>query len=376
MASNPFDVEVVNPLQALLLGQQSYASGIESNKKRAMEAARNEAGQLYAAGDVKGALARLLTGGDLQGAGTYSGLDQNDWTRRHTTERDAVGDKRWAQEFALKKQQAAEGGGVYGTPIYGQDPATGEIVLGAIAKDGKFRRIDTGGVVPTPGGIKPLDTGAGYVPFDPRRGAVVGQTVPKTGEVSKDYRPVPGADGTISAQPIPGSPAAQKIEEEATKSAARADTTASGGRAIKGIISDVRSKVESAPWYDPAAGFGAGLVGAVPGSRSHDTSELLKTITANIGFDRLQRMREESPTGGALGAVAVQELEALQKTVASLAQSQSKGQFLHNLKRVEDQYDKIIRKAEAYPNAAKHGFGKGAQAPAAGVVGWQSYFGQ
>lgn len=94
MADNQFSVQVVNPLQALLYGQQAYNSGIDNNKKQAMEQARAEAGQLYAKGDVKGALSRLLTGGDLQGAGTYSGLDQQQYQRGRDTVNDTRADKR------------------------------------------------------------------------------------------------------------------------------------------------------------------------------------------------------------------------------------------------------------------------------------------
>lgn len=260
--------------------------------------------------------------------------------------------------FVLNGELPAAGGaGVYGTPIYGVK--NGKTVLGAIGKDGQFHEIDTRGIEPTPGGIKPLDTGAGFAPFDPRRGGVVGPTVPKTGEVSKDYAPTIGPNGAVSAAPIPGTPAAQKIEETEAKRAASAETTAASAGSVKNIISDVRKRVEGAPAYNPAVGFGAETAARVAGSNASDTAELIKTVTANIGFDRLQRMRDESPTGGALGQVAVQELESLKKTIASLAQRQSKPQFLENLKRVEDQYDRIIKKAQAYPNASKHGFTPG-----------------
>lgn len=111
--ANPFQVDVVNPLQALLLGQQSYAAGIESNKKRAQEAARTEAGQLYAAGDTKGALARLLAGGDLQGANTYSGLDQQAYSRTRDVKnderqaaRDRIADQHWAASHGLAVRAA------------------------------------------------------------------------------------------------------------------------------------------------------------------------------------------------------------------------------------------------------------------------------
>jgi hypothetical protein len=112
MADNPFSVNVVNPLQALMLGQQSYASGIESNKKQAQEAARADAAALYQAGDTRGALAKLLSGGDLQGAGTYSTLDNNAWTRQHTTERDSAADRhqRFMENIALRQANRADEG--------------------------------------------------------------------------------------------------------------------------------------------------------------------------------------------------------------------------------------------------------------------------
>lgn len=74
-----------------------------------------------------------------------------------------------------------------------------------------------------------------------------------------------------------------------------------------------------------------------------DLAALLSTIQANIGFDRLDRMRQESPTGGALGQVAVKELDFLQATLGSLSQSQSSKQLIANLERLSDQYKSLIR---------------------------------
>jgi hypothetical protein len=92
-----------------------------------------------------------------------------------------------------------------------------------------------------------------------------------------------------------------------------------------------------------ASGFGTtGLTGKataiVPGTGSYDLGATLKTVKANLGFDRLQAMRDASPTGGALGQVAVQELESLQATIASLDQFQSKEQLLANLEKVKTHY--------------------------------------
>lgn len=76
MADNPFSVQVVNPLQALLIGEKAYATGQEANKARALEQARSEAGKFATGGDYKSAIGRLLAGNDLQGAGALATISK------------------------------------------------------------------------------------------------------------------------------------------------------------------------------------------------------------------------------------------------------------------------------------------------------------
>jgi hypothetical protein len=66
-----------------------------------------------------------------------------------------------------------------------------------------------------------------------------------------------------------------------------------------------------------SAGFGSLLAG-VPTSKARALKAQIDFIKANIGFDALAEMRANSPTGGALGQVAVQELAYLQASLASL----------------------------------------------------------
>lgn len=86
-----------------------------------------------------------------------------------------------------------------------------------------------------------------------------------------------------------------------------------------------------------------GFVGArsrgIEGSPAFNLNSEIETVRANLGFDRLQQMRDNSPTGGALGQVAVQELTALQSTVANLDPDQSAEQIRANLNRVKTHYD-------------------------------------
>ena len=83
------------------------------------------------------------------------------------------------------------------------------------------------------------------------------------------------------------------------------------------------------------AGAGSVLAG-IPGSPAKDLQAAIETIKANLGFDELQTMRDNSPTGGALGQVAVQELEALRSTLSSLDQAQSPEQVVASLKRIQE----------------------------------------
>ena len=85
------------------------------------------------------------------------------------------------------------------------------------------------------------------------------------------------------------------------------------------------------------AGVG-GTLKNIPMTPARNLDAKLTTIKANLGFDRLQQMRDTSPTGGALGAVAVQELVALQSTVASLDQLQSPAELSKALDKIETHY--------------------------------------
>lgn len=71
-----------------------------------------------------------------------------------------------------------------------------------------------------------------------------------------------------------------------------------------------------------SAGYGS-LLSYIPETQARNLKADIETIKANLGFAELERMRDASPTGGALGQVAVQELTYLQSAVANLDQAQS-----------------------------------------------------
>lgn len=85
----------------------------------------------------------------------------------------------------------------------------------------------------------------------------------------------------------------------------------------------------------------------------------IETIKGIIGFERLQRMREESKTGGALGQVAVQELIALQGTLGNLNLLAPTEDILEKLRDIKDIYNRnmdIVRQEYSAEDLAKYGY--------------------
>jgi hypothetical protein len=124
----------------------------------------------------------------------------------------------------------------------------------------------------------------------------------------------------------------EKRQDRLDKQAQSANAAIAGADRIINEVGEAKAKV---------SGFTAGLgsyLSVLPLTEAKDLSKRLTTIKANLGFDRLQQMRDASPTGGALGQVAVQELIALQSTIASLDQDQSPAQLKQALDKIETSY--------------------------------------
>lgn len=91
------------------------------------------------------------------------------------------------------------------------------------------------------------------------------------------------------------------------------------------------------------------LSAALPGTPAANLAANLATIEANVGFDELQRLRDMSPTGGALGQVSERENVLLQSVLSALKQSQGPEQFKKNLERVKKQMNESWQRiADAY----------------------------
>lgn len=109
--------------------------------------------------------------------------------------------------------------------------------------------------------------------------------------------------------------------------------------------SALRSAYDQSKLIDQAIGdalgqtgfFSAGYIGektkGIGGTPAADLESTLNTIQADAAFDRLQEMRDNSKTGGALGAINKEELDLLKSAKAALLQKQSPAQLKKNLEK-------------------------------------------
>lgn len=186
-----------------------------------------------------------------------------------------------------------------------------------------------------------------------------GNSGPQFGNIPTGYMMRQTEEGNWEQIPVPGGPAAREIEAAGEAKDSKVEGERRKTSLVLEDIGRFREKIKNAPWFSPVTGIGGMLLSAIPGSGAYDAGRVADTIRANIGFDRLQQMRDESPTGGALGAVNNQEMNLLQSVLGSLDQAQSDDQLLYNLERLEGIYRQIERKLSAYPNASQYGFGQG-----------------
>ncbi len=103
--------------------------------------------------------------------------------------------------------------------------------------------------------------------------------------------------------------------------------------------------------FDNVTGFIGNSLSFIAGTPAHDTKMAIETVVSSIGFDRLQKMRDDSPTGGALGQVSERELAQLNASLGNLRQSQSREQFKANLALVKKHYLSSVRAIEAQQQA-------------------------
>jgi hypothetical protein len=220
-------------------------------------------------------------------------------------------------DFRDPEDVAGSGQTEYGlTPIWGQFQ-DGSFGYGVQGKDGSFKKVDTGD-------LKILD--------------------PRTLNTEKGIGTTVGKG--IGTREL----AAPSMEVNLQRLDSQTDN----------IINTIDKAAGQSGWWE--TGLPGAVMGGVPGTGAYDLRKTVTTIKANLGFAELQAMRDASPTGGALGQVAIQELEALQSTLANLDPNQSEEQMKENLALVKQ----LLERQKMYRRmAAEAKYGVGGEEPAA-----------
>jgi hypothetical protein len=116
-------------------------------------------------------------------------------------------------------------------------------------------------------------------------------------------------------------------------------------------VADIDQNMKGS-WFPTTGSIGQALSG-VAGTNAHNVARAIEAIKANIGFERLSAMRAASPTGGALGGIAVKELDLLTASAGNLEQSQSADQFRRNLERLRSDFEMVIHGRTFSPEERK-----------------------
>jgi hypothetical protein len=139
--------------------------------------------------------------------------------------------------------------------------------------------------------------------------------------------------------PPPGVDPYKWAEDQGKLRIQKQQSEAARQRTAPVIVADIDRALkmtENQSMLGGTTGFMGTMYRQIPGSPADNLNKLLDGVRANIGFDQLNQMRAQSPTGAALGQVTERELSFLQSVMGSLSTSQTKEQLQYNLKRLKN----------------------------------------
>lgn len=218
----------------------------------------------------------------------------------------------------------------------GDDPQMAQL---AIQLAGARNRGRGGMVFPSMGELEKRFPRSQYdytMTVDPESGQVTVPSVsPRAPEsnLPPGYEQDPAKPGAV--RPIAGTKDDLERQKETEAAANRLNAEINRASVILNATNQVVPKVDAF-----TAGLGGTALNKIPGTEAKDVASVIDTIKANIGFEQLQAMRNASPTGGALGQVAVKELEFLQASLGNLSTAQSPEQLKKTLAEVQRHYQR------------------------------------
>lgn len=163
----------------------------------------------------------------------------------------------------------------------------------------------------------------------------------KYGTIPPGYQLVEGPEGA-KLIPIPGSPAEAEQAAKVQKAEGAASQKQQNVDLVTQEIDRSISILDNDTWYNPATGLGATAAARIGGTNAANLKALTQTIGSVITLDGIKNMRQNSPTGAAMGAVSDADLALLRNALGSVEQSQGEDQLRFNLNRLWNLYQDTI----------------------------------
>ena len=213
---------------------------------------------------------------------------------------------------------------------------------------------------------KIMNLGDRFQPYDVRLGqpAAIG-TTPKVTIQNGQVIRVPGTPGDLGAPPASSSGTPGDLGTPPASSSSTPNTNTSGvttieipksrearekesgrlkqtRRAGATVIQDLQRGLDiiQNDWSSLSSAT-AGIAKKIPLTDAKTLDGYIQSALSNVGLDTLQTMRENSPTGGALGQVPVQQQKRLEQVLGSLDIEQRPEIIEDNLKRIINIYKDI-----------------------------------
>jgi hypothetical protein len=169
-----------------------------------------------------------------------------------------------------------------------------------------------------------------------------GNTGPQFGTIPQGFM-LNSDGGSYRMEAVPGGPAAIEAAELEDKAAGRQAATARAGGTVIQDLERGAALIPSLSQGDGVSGASARLVKSkVPGTPEYNFTLFKESALSNVGLDTLQQMRENSPTGGALGQVPIQQQQRLEQVLGSLDVTQPTDVLEANVRRIQNIYNDII----------------------------------
>lgn len=154
-------------------------------------------------------------------------------------------------------------------------------------------------------------------------------------QVGLQFLPQTEAIKARSAVQQAGGTATAKADAERLAAFPKNKAAVTAGNAELDRLAAAAQEVLDAPGLGRITGV-AGAFPNIPGGDAANAQAKLDALKSQVGFSVLQNMRNNSPTGGALGQVSDRENEMLQNNLAALGRAQSEAEYRRQLQKIID----------------------------------------